>query len=384
MKLRRSKQGLQSQSFGRKNRRSRSYGCPYCGKMFFFQSHLKLHMKGHSAEPANLDTDAERDFNTSSSSWHILKKSKIRMSFLAGSATRNCLYDWIRRPWESLQVCYRLPILRTSILQHSRQERPRSSLQVQEADLPWVYAHFKSSFSIWRHQVEVHNQNMMSVKEKLTLGLQESNHDESSNVLGVPPSHESISDSREEGVYSDSSVPPMYDSEDSSSYVPEDLSAHGQGELQVKEEPQEEAVSAKDGMSTASVGSEEPGVWPCEKCGKLFSTHKDLERHQELLCHIKPFICHICHKAFRTNFRLWSHYQSHMSTPEEPGMRDIDRLQSSPSPSPPLTISFPEPPTSPLKASHSGMDAPGEEPRGSMSPSTKQETRSRQNRRRWA
>ncbi len=75
-----------------------------------------------------------------------------------------------------------------------------------------------------------------------------------------PPSQESIRDSREEGVYSDSSVPPMYDSEDSSSYVPEDLSAHGQGELQVKEEPQEEAVSAKDGMSTASVGSEEPGV----------------------------------------------------------------------------------------------------------------------------
>uniref|UniRef100_A0A8C2JBD4 Zinc finger and BTB domain containing 21 n=1 Tax=Cyprinus carpio TaxID=7962 RepID=A0A8C2JBD4_CYPCA len=231
---------------------------------------------------------------------------------------------------------------------------------------------FKSSFSIWRHQVEVHNHNMMSVKEQLTLGLQESNHDESSNILGVPPSsQELIRDSREEGVYSDSSVPPMYDSEDSSSYVPEDLSAHGQGELQVKEEPQEEAVSAKDGMSTASVGSEEPGVWPCEKCGKLFSAHKDLERHQELLCHIKPFICHICHKAFRTNFRLWSHYQSHMSTTEEPEMRDIDRLQSSPSPSPPLTISIPEPPTSPLKATHSGVDAPGEEPRGSMSPSTK-------------
>lgn len=373
MKLRRSKQGLQSQPFGRKNRRSRSYGCPYCGKMFFFQSHLKLHMKGHSAEPANLDTDAERD---------LQYKQQQHLTHLKENQDKDVF---------SCRLCNeKLPSM-TELEDHERACRyatvcPYCGLRFSNTVVKKDHeAHckykkltclecmrtFKSSFSIWRHQVEVHNQNMMSVKEQLTLGLQESNHDESSNVLGVPPSHESIRDSREEGVYSDSSVPPMYDSEDSSSYVPEDLSAHGQGELQVKEEPQEEAVSATDGMSTASVGSEEPGVWPCEKCGNLFSAHKDLERHQELLCHIKPFICHICHKAFRTNFRLWSHYQSHMSTPEEPGMRDIDRLQSSPSPSPPLTISFPEPPTSPLKASHSGMDAPGEEPRGSMSPSTK-------------
>ncbi|XP_018967250.1 zinc finger and BTB domain-containing protein 21 isoform X1 [Cyprinus carpio] len=375
MKLRRSKQGLQSQPFVRKNRRSRSYGCPYCGKMFFFQSHLKLHMKGHSAEPANLDTDAERDLE--------YKQQQQQLTHLKENQDKDVF---------SCRLCNeKLPSL-TELEDHERACRyatvcPYCGLRFSNTVVKKDHeAHckykkltclecmrtFKSSFSIWRHQVEVHNHNMMSVKEQLTLGLQESNHDESSNILGVPPSsQELIRDSREEGVYSDSSVPPMYDSEDSSSYVPEDLSAHGQGELQVKEEPQEEAVSAKDGMSTASVGSEEPGVWPCEKCGKLFSAHKDLERHQELLCHIKPFICHICHKAFRTNFRLWSHYQSHMSTTEEPEMRDIDRLQSSPSPSPPLTISIPEPPTSPLKATHSGVDAPGEEPRGSMSPSTK-------------
>uniref|UniRef100_A0A671L9M8 Zinc finger and BTB domain containing 21 n=1 Tax=Sinocyclocheilus anshuiensis TaxID=1608454 RepID=A0A671L9M8_9TELE len=333
MKLRRSKQGLQLQPFGRKNRRSRSYGCPYCGKMFFFQSHLKLHMRGHSAEPANLDTDAERDLQ--------YKQQQQQLTHLEENQDKDVF---------SCRLCNeKLPSL-TELEDHERACRyatvcPYCGLRFSNTVVKKDHeAHckykkltclecmrtFKSSFSIWRHQVEVHNHNMMSVKEQLTLGLQESNHDESSNVLGVPPSQESRRDSREEGVYSDSSVPPMYDSEDSWSYVPEDLSAHGQGELQVKEEPQEEAVSAKDGMSTASVGSEEPGVWPCEKCGKLFSAHKDLERHQELLCHIKPFICHICHKAFRTNFRLWSHYQSHMSTPEEPGMRDIDRLQSSP------------------------------------------------------
>uniref|UniRef100_A0A8C1WAW2 Zinc finger and BTB domain containing 21 n=1 Tax=Cyprinus carpio TaxID=7962 RepID=A0A8C1WAW2_CYPCA len=374
MKLRRSKQGLQSQPFGRKNRRSRSYGCPYCGKMFFFQSHLKLHMKGHSTEPANLDMDAVRDLQYKQQLTHLkenqdkdvfscrLCNEKLPSLTELEDHERACRYATVC-PYCGLRFSH--TVVKKDHEAHCKYKK-LTCLECMRT--------FKSSFSIWRHQVEVHKHNMMSVKEQLTLGLQESNHDESSNVLGVtPPSQESIRDCREEAVYSDSSVPPMYDSEDSS-YVPEDLSAHGAGELQVKEEPQEEAVSAKDGMSTASVGSEEPGVWPCEKCGKLFSGHKDLERHQELLCHIKPFICHICHKAFRTNFRLWSHYQSHMSTPEEPGMREIDRLQSSPSPSPPLTVSIPEPPASqepPLKATHSGVDDSEEEPRGSMSPSTK-------------
>lgn len=375
MKLRRTKQGLQSQTFGRKSRRSRSYGCPFCGKMFFFQSHLKLHMKGHSSEQANLDTDPEKDLQYKQQQLPHFKESQDKDAF-------------------SCRLCNeKLPTL-TELEDHERACRyatvcPYCGLRFSNTVVKKDHeAHckykkltclecmrtFKSSFSIWRHQVEVHNHNMMSVKEQLTLSLQESNNNESSNALGVPPTQESIRDPREEAAYSDSSVPPMYDSEDSSSYVPEDLSAHGQGELQVKEEPQEEAVSAKDNVSGASIGPEEPGVWPCEKCGKLFSTHKDLERHQELLCHIKPFICHICHKAFRTNFRLWSHYQSHMSTSEEPGMREIDRPPSSPSPSPPLTISIPEPPSSqepPLKATRSGVDASEDEPRGSASPSTK-------------
>ncbi|XP_051540368.1 zinc finger and BTB domain-containing protein 21-like isoform X1 [Myxocyprinus asiaticus] len=373
MKLRRTKQGLQSQPFGRKSRRTKSYGCPFCGKMFHFQSQLKLHMKGHSAETASLDPDAERDLQYKQQQLAHLKENQDKDVF-------------------SCRLCNeKLPSL-TELEDHERACRystvcPYCGLRFSNTLVKKDHeAHckykkltclecmrtFKSSFSIWRHQVEVHNQNMMTLKEQLTLGLQESNHDESSDGLGVPPpSQESMNDTREEVVYSDSSVPPMFDSEDSSSYVPEDLS---QGELQVKEEPQEEAVSAKDNISATCIGSEEPGVWPCEKCGKLFSSHKDLERHQELLCHIKPFICHICHKAFRTNFRLWSHYQSHMSASEEPGMRENDGLPSSPSPSPPLTIAISEPPTSqvsPLKVIQSGVADSEEEPRGSMSPSTK-------------
>ncbi|KAG7484478.1 hypothetical protein MATL_G00049770 [Megalops atlanticus] len=205
---------------------------------------------------------------------------------------------------------------------------------------------FKSSFSIWRHQVEVHNQNMMTVKEQMSLSLRENNGEVSDHLRPLGPSLEPVSagTSKEEIVYSDSSGPVMFDSEDSS-FMPEDLSIpQHQGELKVKEEPQEEAVDDRAGPASAEAGPEEPGVWPCEKCGKLFSTHKQLERHQELLCHIKPFICHICNKAFRTNFRLWSHFQSHMSTPDEPGARESDKLPSSPSPSPPPATSVAWPP----------------------------------------
>ncbi|XP_051542359.1 zinc finger and BTB domain-containing protein 21-like [Myxocyprinus asiaticus] len=373
MKLRRTQQGLQSQPFGRKSRRSKSYGCPFCGKMFHFQSQLKLHMKGHSAETADLDPDSERDLQYEQQQLVHLKENQDHDDFSCRLCNEKLpslseLEDH-ERACRYSTVCPYCGLRFSSTLVKKDHE---AHCKYKKLTCLECMRTFKSSFSIWRHQVEVHNQNMMTVKEQLTLGLQESNHDESSDVLGVPPPSQGLMhETREEVVYSDSSVPPMFDSEDSSPYVPEDLS---QGELQVKEEPQEEAVSAKDNMSATSIGSEEPGVWPCEKCGKLFSSHKDLERHQELLCHIKPFICHICHKAFRTNFRLWSHYQSHMSASEEPGMREIDRLTSSPSPSPPLTIAIPEPPTSqasPIKVSQSGGAASEEEPRGSMSPSTR-------------
>uniref|UniRef100_A0AAY5ENJ7 Zinc finger and BTB domain containing 21 n=1 Tax=Electrophorus electricus TaxID=8005 RepID=A0AAY5ENJ7_ELEEL len=55
VKLRRNKQSLQSQPFTKRSRRCRSYGCPYCRKMFFIQSHFKLHMKSHTAERASVD-----------------------------------------------------------------------------------------------------------------------------------------------------------------------------------------------------------------------------------------------------------------------------------------------------------------------------------------
>ncbi|TTS33146.1 Zinc finger and BTB domain-containing protein 21 [Bagarius yarrelli] len=220
---------------------------------------------------------------------------------------------------------------------------------------------FKSSFSIWRHQVEVHNQNMMTVREQLTFGY----HDLNQETQEVPGSSAAA---RRGGVKDEAAYG---DSEDSSSYLPEDLSSnHSQGKLvvKVKEEPQEEPV-----MDRSPSAPEEADVRPCEKCGKLFSSHKALERHQELLCHIKPFICHICHKAFRTNFRLWSHYQSHMSSSNEPVSRQTDRPSCSPPPSPTLTQEPLSSRASPPKSSQAEVTVSEEEPRGLNSPLSKAE-----------
>lgn len=397
MKLRRNKQNLQAQPFAKKSLRSRStYVCPYCGKMFWFQSQFRQHLKMHPVENDNPQVDRGGESADDPNQMAHLKENqskdvyscklcnaKLSSPMEQGDHERGCRHATVC-PYCGLR--FSSPSVKRDHEAHCDYKK-LTCLECMRT--------FKSSFSIWRHQVEVHNHNMMTVREQLSLGQQE-NHGQAQDDDGgcgggedaQPPHlpqhrHESLGDSvRKEAFYRDSSVAlPMFDSEDSS-YTPEDLSmgSHGEhGELQVKEEPLEEAVSER-GESTASRSTatsaaaaaalDEPGVWPCEKCGKLFSSHKDLERHQELLCHIKPFICHICHKAFRTNFRLWSHFQSHVGTADEPATvremerqemerREMERRASSPSPSPPLSISV-----SPTNAAPPSMAASSEEEQG--------------------
>ncbi|OXB54831.1 hypothetical protein ASZ78_005764 [Callipepla squamata] len=181
---------------------------------------------------------------------------------------------------------------------------------------------FKSSFSIWRHQVEVHNQNTMAPSENFSLPILDHNGDITSSSR-LPPQSESnkINNfaAKEDGVFSDSSEQINFDSEDSSC-LPEDLSVSKQFKIQIKEEPAddvEDEVTETSREPKEAVSNKDAGLWPCEKCGKIFTVRKQLERHQELLCSVKPFICHVCNKAFRTNFRLWSHFQSHMSQAAE-------------------------------------------------------------------
>ncbi|XP_062060775.1 zinc finger and BTB domain-containing protein 21 isoform X3 [Lepus europaeus] len=211
---------------------------------------------------------------------------------------------------------------------------------------------FKSSFSIWRHQVEVHNQNSMAPCQSSPGPALD--HD--GEVTGAsrpqpqpePSKGNHVAATKDDGVFSDSSEQATFDSEDSAC-LPEDLSLCKQLKIQVKEEPAPEAEDAAPEASPApreAAASKDAGLWPCEKCGKTFTVHKQLERHQELLCSVKPFICHVCHKAFRTNFRLWSHFQSHMSqATEEAAHKESEAAcpvpTNSPSP-PPLPPALPK------------------------------------------
>ncbi|KAM9388517.1 zinc finger and BTB domain-containing protein 21 isoform 2-T2 [Phaethornis superciliosus] len=209
---------------------------------------------------------------------------------------------------------------------------------------------FKSSFSIWRHQVEVHNQNTMAPSENFSLPIRDHNGEITSSSR-LPAQSESnkmnnFVAAKEDGVFSDSSEQINFDSEDSSC-LPEDLSVSKQFKIQIKEEPAddiEDEATETSREPKEAVSNKDAGLWPCEKCGKIFTLRKQLERHQELLCSVKPFICHVCNKAFRTNFRLWSHFQSHMSqAAEESTNKEPDICPPANSPSPP-----PLPPPPPL------------------------------------
>ncbi|XP_010138556.1 PREDICTED: zinc finger and BTB domain-containing protein 21 isoform X2 [Buceros rhinoceros silvestris] len=209
---------------------------------------------------------------------------------------------------------------------------------------------FKSSFSIWRHQVEVHNQNTMAPSENFSLPILDHNGETTSSSR-LPPQPESnkmnsFVAAKEDGVFSDSSEQINFDSEDSSC-LPEDLSVSKKFKIQIKEEPAddiEDEVTETSREPKEVVSNKDAGLWPCEKCGKIFTVRKQLERHQELLCSVKPFICHVCNKAFRTNFRLWSHFQSHMSqAAEESTNKEPEICPPANSPSPP-----PLPPPPPL------------------------------------
>ncbi|XP_049896779.1 zinc finger and BTB domain-containing protein 21 [Epinephelus moara] len=337
-KLKRNKQGLQSPALTKKRSRP-SFICPYCGKVFVFQSQYRQHLRTHPAEKADQDTAdegilyQEQDENIQQKNADAgvfscrLCNMKLSSLFEQGDHERGCRHATVC-PYCGLR--FSSPTVKKDHEAHCKYKK-LTCLECMRT--------FKSSFSIWRHQVEVHNHNMMTIKDQIHLRQQENSEEASEMLVDEHYNDEPLApgSSRENIAYSDSSGPPMYDSEDSSSYVPEDLSMGHHGKLVVKEEPLEEAVSEMENAESAKSGPEEPGVWPCEKCGNLFSSRKDLERHQELLCHIKPFICHICNKAFRTNFRLWSHFQSHMSTANEPGAKEIDRHPSPLSPSPPTT-----------------------------------------------
>ncbi|XP_033833615.1 zinc finger and BTB domain-containing protein 21 [Periophthalmus magnuspinnatus] len=386
-KLKRNKQGLQSSVLGKKKVRT-NFICPYCGKVYVFQSQYRQHIKSHlfSHQRTERTEQETRDDmpqggelspeNNADSGVYFCRLCNVKLSslFEQGDHERGCRHATVC-PYCGLR--FSSPLVKKDHEAHCKYKK-LTCLECMRT--------FKSSFSIWRHQVEVHNHNMMSAKDQLELthqeNCQEGMEEDMFREEQYSSAHMHTSSAREDMSYSNSVGQPIYDSEDSSSYVPEDLSMSHHGKLVVKEEPIEEDVSERENTDTTKAGAEEPGVWPCEKCGNLFSSRKDLERHQELLCHIKPFICHICNKAFRTNFRLWSHFQSHMSTNEQ-GAKEIERQPSPLSPSPPLTPQNSEHPpsqasvvksTQPVPVAASVSEESGSpEPSGSVSKSRRAE-----------
>ncbi|XP_019521567.1 PREDICTED: zinc finger and BTB domain-containing protein 21 isoform X1 [Hipposideros armiger] len=350
IKLRRSKPGFQGQSSSqaqviKRNLRSRAKGayiCSYCGKAYRFLSQFKQHIKmhpgekplgGHKAakprEHAALGPVEKEVFQCR------LCNAKLSSLLEQGSHERLC---------RSATVC---PYCSLRFFSPELKHEHESRCEYKKLTCLECMRTFKSSFSIWRHQVEVHNQNTMAPAENLSLpGLDHNGEVTGSSrpqAQAEPPKANHVGAAKDDNACSDCSEQANFDSEDSSC-LPEDLSLSKPLKIQVKEEPAEEAEAEAPEASAAPTGaapSKDPGLWPCEKCGKTFTAPKQLERHQELLCSVKPFICHVCNKAFRTNFRLWSHFQSHMSQAtedsahKESDMRPVPTNSPSPPPLPP-------------------------------------------------
>ncbi|XP_073928707.1 zinc finger and BTB domain-containing protein 21 isoform X2 [Castor canadensis] len=364
IKLRRGKPGFQgpsscpAQQVIKRNLRSRAKGayiCSYCGKAYRFLSQFKQHIKMHPGErPLGVNKVAKPKERAplagavESKEVYPCRLCNAKLSSLLeqGNHERLC---------RNATVC---PYCSLRFFSPALKQEHEDRCEYKKLTCLECMRTFKSSFSIWRHQVEVHNQNNMAPAENVSLPALDHNGEvTAASRPQAPPEPNKVNHiaaPKEDTVFSDSSEQVNFDSEDSSC-LPEDLSLSKQLKIHVKEEPVEEAEEEvpEANATPREVGpSKEAGLWPCEKCGKMFTAHRQLERHQELLCSVKPFICHVCHKAFRTNFRLWSHFQSHMSqATEEPVHKEAEVCPAptnSPSP-PPLPPPPPLPKIQPLE-----------------------------------
>ncbi|XP_010596964.1 zinc finger and BTB domain-containing protein 21 isoform X1 [Loxodonta africana] len=357
IKLRRGKPGFQGQASAqaqqviKRNLRSRAKGayiCAYCGKAYRFLSQFKQHIKMHPGEkPVGVNRGTKPKE-------HVPLESPVESKEVYQCRLCNAKLSSLLEQGNHERLCRNATVCPYCSLRFFSPELKREhegKCEYKKLTCLECMRTFKSSFSIWRHQVEVHNQNTMVPAENFSLPVLDHNGEVTSSARPQPQSEPTkvnhVIAAKDDHGFSDSSEQINFDSEDSSC-LPEDLSLSKQLKIQVKEEPVEEAEEEVPETSVApkeAGPSKDAGLWPCEKCGKMFTVHKQLERHQELLCSVKPFICHVCNKAFRTNFRLWSHFQSHMSQATEDSVHKESEVGPAPtnSPSPP-----PLPPPPPL------------------------------------
>ncbi|KAM6225011.1 zinc finger and BTB domain-containing protein 21 isoform 1-T1 [Rhynchocyon petersi] len=364
IKLRRGKPGFQGQTSSqaqqviKRNLRSRAKGayiCTYCGKAYRFLSQFKQHIKMHPGEkPIGVN-------RVTKPKEHVPVESPVESKDVYQCRLCNAKLSSLLEQGNHERLCRNAticPYCSLRFFSPELKQEHESKCEYKKLTCLECMRTFKSSFSIWRHQVEVHNQNTMTPTDNFSLPVLDHNGEVTSSARSQSQSEPNKANhmitAKDDSVFSDCSEQINFDSEDSSC-LPEDLSLSKQLKIQVKEEPVEETEEEVQETSTTpkeASTSKDTGLWPCEKCGKMFTVHKQLERHQELLCSVKPFICHVCNKAFRTNFRLWSHFQSHMSqTTEESTHKESESCPvpaNSPSP-PPLPPPPPLPKIQPLE-----------------------------------
>ncbi|XP_036706497.1 zinc finger and BTB domain-containing protein 21 isoform X2 [Balaenoptera musculus] len=355
LKLRRGRPGFQGPGGSpaqaiKRSLRSRAKGahvCTACGKACRFLSQLKQHVKMHPGEKALGAGRAARPRERAApggpagggSELYLCRLCNAKLSSLLeqGSHERLC---------RTATVC---PYCSLRFFSPELKREHEGKCEYRKLTCLECMRTFKSAFSIWRHQVEVHNQNSMAPAAGASPPRPDLNGEASGPARPQalpeagrvdPAAAAAATTAAEDDPAGGHGPEPVnFDPEDSPC-LPEDLSLSRPLKVQVKEEPAEGPEE-----EVPEPGAAPKDLWPCEKCGKTFPAPKQLERHQELLCSVKPFICHVCNKAFRTNFRLWSHFQSHMAqAAEDPAHREPEvgpGPTGSPSP-PPLPPPLPK------------------------------------------
>lgn len=357
LKLRRGRPGFQGPGSSpvqaiKRSLRSRAKGayvCTACGKAYRFLSQLKQHVKMHPGEKALGAGRATRPRERAApggpagggSELYLCRLCNAKLSSLLeqGSHERLC---------RTATVC---PYCSLRFFSPELKREHEGKCEYRKLTCLECMRTFKSAFSIWRHQVEVHNQNSMAPAAGASPPRPDLNGEASGPTRPQALPEPGRADAATAAAAAATAAaeddpaggrgpePVNFDPEDAPC-LPEDLSLSRPLKVQVKEEPAEGAEE-----EAPEPGAAPKDLWPCEKCGKTFPAPKQLERHQELLCSVKPFICHVCNKAFRTNFRLWSHFQSHMAqAAEDPAHREPEvgpGPTGSPSP-PPLPPPLPK------------------------------------------
>uniref|UniRef100_A0A8C6TSS7 Zinc finger and BTB domain containing 21 n=1 Tax=Neogobius melanostomus TaxID=47308 RepID=A0A8C6TSS7_9GOBI len=154
----RNKQCLQSSALNKKRSRT-NFICPYCGKVFVFQSQYRQHLKSHHPERTEQDTredmcqgeelPQENNVDTGVYSCRLCNV-KLSSLFEQGDHERGCRHATVC-PYCGLR--FSSPAVKKDHEVHCKYKK-LTCLECMRT--------FKSSFSIWRHQVEVHNHNMMT------------------------------------------------------------------------------------------------------------------------------------------------------------------------------------------------------------------------------